>query len=699
MTPVHYQVSSGSPMPVGATFDGNGVNFAVFSAHAEKIELCLFSENGRQEIQRLALPERHGDIWHGYVSGLHPGALYGYRAHGPYAPEQGHRFNPNKLLIDPYAKRIQGAVKWSDTVMAYKTASTRLDLSFDHRDSAYAMPKSVVVDPTFDWHDDRPPRTSLSETVIYEAHVKGLVAERPDVPVGQSGTFLGLSSEPVLDHLTRLGVTTVELLPVQAFVDDRFLVDQGLRNYWGYQTIGFFAPEPRYLSHSDVSEFQMMVKRFHSAGIEVILDVVYNHTAEGNEMGPTLCFKGLDNRSYYRLNASNPRYYENFTGTGNTLNIDHPMVLRMVLDSLRYWVDIMHVDGFRFDLASVLGRTAQGFDRTSPFFHALLQDPVLSQVKLIAEPWDIGPGGYQLGAYPAPFLEWNDQYRDDVRRFWRGDAGMTPRLAERLVGSARQFDHSGRPPMSSLNFLAAHDGFTLQDVVSYSRKHNEANGEGNVDGHNENHTDNMGVEGPTDDPAILAARAQRKRNLLATLFLSQGTPMLLAGDEIGNSQGGNNNAYCQDNPIGWVNWRDADEDFLDFVRRLIAIRKAHPVLRQRRFLHSNRRPEDGATDLFWRLPDGTEPDGAQWHDPDWRCLCVEIRIASNTPSYEVSEDEVFAVFNDGGPTEVTLPQKPAGKKWVQIVDTARPALAENEIFHERVEVAGASVAVFALKPV
>jgi glycogen operon protein len=699
MNPAHYQVSRGASSPVGATFDGDGVNFSVFSAHAEKIELCLYSDNGRREVQRLVLPERDGDVWHGYVSGLRPGALYGYRVHGPYAPEAGHRFNPNKLLLDPYAKKLHGSVRWSDTLMGYKASSNRMDLSFDHRDSAHAMPKSVVVDPSFDWHDDRPPRTDPSESILYEAHIKGLQAERSDIDGDMRGTFLGLSSDPMLDHLTNLGITTVELLPVQAFVDDRFLVDQGLRNYWGYQSIGFFSPEPRYLSNGAISEFQMMVKRLHSAGIEVVLDVVYNHTAEGTEMGPTLCFRGLDNRSYYRLQADSPRYYENYAGTGNTLNLDHPMVLRMVLDSLRYWVEIMHVDGFRFDLATVLGRTPHGFDRTAPFFQAIIQDPVLSQVKLIAEPWDIGPGGYQLGAYPAPFLEWNDQYRDDVRRFWRGDEGTTPKLAERLVGSARQFDHSGRPPMSTVNYVAAHDGFTLQDVVSYSRKHNEANGEGNIDGHNENHTDNMGAEGPTDDAEIVAARAQRKRNLLATLMLSQGTPMLLSGDEIGNSQGGNNNAYCQDNPIGWVNWQDADTDLLAFVRKLIGLRKAHPVLRQRKFLHSNQRPKDGMTDLFWRLPDGGEPGDGHWHDPNWRCLCVEIRTASNTPDYDASEDEIFAVLNGGDRAEVKLPGSLPGRKWVHIVDTARPALTEIEIFHELVEVAGSSVSVFALKPV
>ncbi len=698
MTALQYKITRGDASPIGATFDGGGVNFAVFSANAEKIELCLFSTDGRSETQRLVLPEREGDVWHGYVDGLRPGALYGYRAYGPYAPEEGHRFNPNKLLLDPYAKKIHGAMGSSDAVLGYTATSNQRDLSFDQRDSAGCVPRSVVVDPTFSWGEDRPLNTELSRSIIYEAHVKGLTAEFPGLNDGLRGTFLGLASQPVLDHLCRLGISAIELLPVQAFVDDQFLVDRGLRNYWGYQTIGFFSPEPRYLSHGAVAEFQVMVKRFHSAGIEVILDVVYNHTAEGSELGPTLCFRGLDNRSYYRLQPDNPRYYENDSGTGNTLNLDHPMVLRMVLDSLRYWVNVMHVDGFRFDLATVLGRKPYGFDRASAFFQAILQDPVLSRVKLIAEPWDIGPGGYQLGAYPAPFLEWNDHFRDDVRRFWRNDPGSTPKLADRLVGSALQFDHSGRLPMSSVNFVAAHDGFTLQDVVSYSRKHNEANGEDNVDGHNENHTDNMGVEGPTEDPQILAARALRKRNLLATLFLSQGTPMLLAGDEIGNSQGGNNNAYCQDNPIGWVNWQDADTELLDFIRRLIDVRQAHGVLRQRRFLHSNQRPGDGMTDLFWRLPDGQEVTEAHWLDPDWHCLCMVIRLASDTPDYDESHDEVFAVFNGADRIEVTMPTRQSARKWVQIVDTARPALTEVETFNDCVEVAATSVSVFVLRP-
>jgi len=513
--------------------------------------------------------------------------------------------------------------------------------------------------------------------------------------VAGRGYFLGLCADPMLDHLVKMGITAIELLPPQAFVDDKFLVKQGLRNYWGYQSIGFFCPEPRYLSGGDISEFQQMVRRFHGARIEVLIDVVYNHTAEGNETGPTLSFRGLDNFSYYKLKPDNLRYFENYTGTGNTLNLEHPMVLRMVLDSLRYWVEVMHVDGFRFDLASVLGRQEHGFDRDSAFFKAVRQDPVLSGVKLIAEPWDIGPGGYQLGAYPPPFLEWNDQYRDGVRRFWRGEAGMTSELARLLVGSAQQFDHSGRAPSATVNFLTAHDGFTLEDAVSYNHKHNENNGEGNRDGHNENNTENLGVEGKTDDPNIRADRNLRKRNLLTTLLLSQGTPMLLAGDEIGNSQGGNNNAYCQDNEIGWVNWDGADTELLAFVGKLISLRKAHPVLRQRRFLHSNTRAIDGVSDLFWRLPDGATPSDEQWNDPTWRTLCVEIRAASDSPDYDTSEDGVFAIFNVGESAVVVLPPCPQGRRWVQLVDTAKPAQGPLSMLTESLTASAFSGAVFA----
>ncbi len=662
-----YGVTAGRPWPLGATLDGDGVNFAVFSAHAEALDLCLFSPDGRKETARLPFVERDGDIWHLRVAGLMPGALYGLRAHGPYQPDHGHRFNPNKLLLDPYARALDGRLRWSDALMGYKVGSPRADLSFDTRDSAFAMPKCVVAEPTAPWPDDLPPQHPLSETVIYEAHAKGLTMLHPDVPPGQRGTLLGLSSDPVLEHLTRLGVTAVELLPVQAFLDDRFLVSRGLRNYWGYQTIGFFAPEPRYLGRGGVREMQSMVRRFHSAGIEVILDVVYNHSGEGDALGPTLSFRGLDNRSYYRLTEGG-RHYVNDTGTGNTLHLTHPFVLRMVMDSLRHWVETFHIDGFRFDLATVLGREASGFDPQGGFFDAVRQDPVLARVKLIAEPWDIGPGGYQLGAYPHPFLEWNDRFRDGVRRFWRGDAGLTPEFAARLLGSADRFDHSGRSATSSVNFLTAHDGFTLDDLVSFTVKRNLANGEDNRDGHGENHSDNLGVEGPTDDAAILAARALRKRNLLATLMLAQGTPMLLAGDEIGNGQGGNNNAYAQDNETGWVTWEGADMALAAFVARLTALRRAHPVLRQRRFLHARNRAVDGLPDVAWRRPDGASPRPEDWHDPAFRCLCVELRRAAEDASADV--DVIFAVFNAGPAREVVLPT--TAPRWRLMLDTTRP---------------------------
>ena len=667
-----HAVSAGRPWPLGATYDGDGVNFAVFSAHAEKVELCLFSPDGRKELARIALPERDGDIWHVHVGGLVPGALYGYRVHGPYAPEQGHRFNPHKLLIDPYARGLEGRLKWSDALMGYKPGSPRADLSYDTRDSAFAVPKSVVVDATFQWGDDRLPRTPLSDTVIAEAHVRGLTMRNPGVEKGLRGTFLGLASDAVIDHFLKLGVTAVELLPVQAIADERFLLAKGLRNYWGYQTIGFFTPEPRYLAKGQLWEFQSMVRRFHSAGLEVILDVVYNHTGEGDEFGPTLSFRGFDNASYYRL-TNGGRHYINDTGTGNTLNLTHPMVLRMVMDSLRFWVEVCHVDGFRFDLATVLGREAHGFDPSGGFFDAIRQDPVLNRVKLIAEPWDIGPGGYQLGAYPHPFLEWNDRFRDGVRRFWRGDPGMTADLAKRLLGSAERFDHHGRAATSSVNFITAHDGFTLEDVVSYTVKRNFANGEENRDGHHENHSDNMGVEGPSDDPGIRAARDLRKRNMLATLMLSQGVPMLLAGDELGHSQGGNNNAYAQDNETTWIDWASGDRGLMDFVARLTAIRRDHPVLRQRRFLHAKPRPQDGLPDVIWRRPDGQVPRPEDWHDPAFRCLGVELRACAE--GGDPDPTALYAVFNAGAETVLRLPD--TAPAWVLILDTTRPDLTSE----------------------
>lgn len=688
-------MTAGRAAPLGATFDGDGVNFAVFSEHAQRMELCLFSEDGTQETARLALPERDGDVWHGYVCGLRPGQFYGYRAHGPYEPDAGHRFNPNKLLIDPYARRLTGHPVWDDALMGYETDSKQLDLSFDTRDSAPFMPRCVVEDPAaFSWGDDAPPATPIAETVIYEAHVKGLTRLHPRA--GNPGTFLGVASDAMLEHYARLGITAIELLPVHAFLNDRFLVRQGLTNYWGYQSISFFAPEPRYLHDGSIHEFQQMVARLHAAGLEVILDVVYNHTGEGSELGPTLSFRGLDNLSYYRLTGDR-RHYVNDTGTGNTLNLDHPMVLRMVMDSLRYWVEVMHVDGFRFDLCATLGRTDLGFDPGASFFDAIRQDPVLTRVKLIAEPWDIGPGGYQLGAFPPPFMEWNDRYRDTVRRFWRGDSDMAPALADRLTGSARQFDHSGRPATSSVNLITAHDGFTLEDVVSYSVKHNEANGEGGRDGHNENYSANMGVEGATDDPAIRASRARRKRNMMATLLLSQGTPMILAGDELGNSQGGNNNAYCQDNAIGWLDWADVDEDLLTFVQRMIAFRRKHPILRQKLFLHSRERVIDGVEDLFWRRADGTPMTDGDWANQELKLVAVEMRTASGTPRYAALEYAIFAVFNAGGDVGITMPDAPDGHAWTAAIETGKPDYETQRVKTKSVTIAGNSVSVFVLE--
>jgi len=681
---------------LGANFDGEGVNFAVFSQNATRMTVCLFDEN-EDETHRIDLPERDGDVWHGYVTGLKPGQQYGFRAHGPYLPDQGHRFNPNKLLIDPYAKRLTAYPRWSDKLMGYNVDDPIGDLSFDTRDSAPDMVKCVVVDPSFGWSTEPGPRHEMADTIIYEAHVKGQTRLHPDVAV--PGTYLGLASDPMLDHLTRLGITTVELLPVQAFLNDRFLRQRNLTNYWGYQTLGYFAPDSRYLTTDGIAEFQIMVARLHAAGIEVVLDVVYNHTCEGNELGPTLAFRGLDNASYYRLDADNPRHYVNDTGTGNTLNVDHPMVLRMVMDSLRYWVEVMHVDGFRFDLCSTLGRTEQGFDRGAAFFDALRQDPVLSEVKLIAEPWDIGPGGYQLGAFPPPFSEWNDKFRDGVRRFWRKEPGRVPDLADRLTGSATQFDHSGRPATASVNFLTAHDGFTLEDVVSYARKHNEKNNEDNRDGHSENFSDNMDVEGPTTNPDIRAARVRRKCNMLATLFLSQGTPMLLAGDEIGNSQNGNNNAYCQDNETSWIDWREADAELLEFTRAMIAFRKAHPILRQKLFLHSNERAIDGLADLFWHRPGGGGMTRKDWEAPELRTLVAELRTAQGTPHYAEREDAILAVFNAGPDTKVCLPALPDGQIWVRHIDTSQATRRPTPVEGAVIEVAQDCVMALVQEPV
>ncbi|QFT63181.1 glycogen debranching protein GlgX [Roseivivax sp. THAF30] len=683
----------GRAAPLGATFDGDGTNFAVFSQNATALYVCLFSEDGRTETARIRLAERDGDVWHGYLPGIRPGQLYGLRADGSYAPEEGHRFNVHKLLVDPYAKRLTGHPEWDDAVYGFEVGHADEDLSIDTRDSAPFMPKCVVTDPSFAWGEDASPEIPFEETIIYEAHLKGLTQTLEGAEL--KGGFLALASDAMIGHLTDLGVTAVELLPVHAFINDRFLVDKGLTNYWGYQSIGFFAPDPRYLGETGIAEAQHAVARLHAAGIEVFLDVVYNHSGEGDHTGPTLAFRGLDNAAYYRL-AEDRRYYINDTGTGNTLNIEHPMVMRMVMDSLRYWVETFHVDGFRFDLCATLGRTETGFDPHAAFFDAVRQDPVLSTVKLIAEPWDIGPGGYQLGAFPPPFAEWNDRYRDGVRRFWRGDAGMAADIAGRILGSADEFDHSGRPATASVNLLTAHDGYTLADVTSYVKRHNHANGENNRDGHGENYSDNFGTEGPSDDPEINAARALRRRNMLATLFLSQGTPMLLAGDEFGNSQDGNNNAYAQDNEIGWLNWATADADLHAFAKKLIAFRKAHPILRQKRFLHSRERLTDGLPDLFWWREDGEEMSPEDWEAPERKTLSAELRMASGTPPYAQREEALYLCLHAGEETEITLPGPPEGWRWVRHIDTRAP-LAEPAPQEGACRLSGPGVLVFVLE--
>ena len=635
-------VEPGTAERLGAEWDGAGTNFALFSAHASKVELCLLGVDGRREIARIPLPGRTGEIWHGTLPGVGPGQLYGYRVHGPDASEDGHRFDADALLLDPYAKALQ-------------------------RPAGSEFPVSAVADPSFDWGDDRPPRTPWSDTVIYEAHVRSMTMLHPEVPDSLKGTVLGLSSPPIIDHLKRLGVTAIELLPVHAYADEPHLANKGLTNHWGYNSIGFFAPEPRYLGAGGLADFQTMVRRFHAAGIEVLLDVVYNHTAEGDAFGPTLSFRGIDNASYYRLIPEDKRRYVNDTGCGNTLNMSHPQVVRMVIDSLRYWVEVMHVDGFRFDLATTLARTDDGFTPDHGFFTALADDPVLSRVKLIAEPWDVGPGGYRLGQFPPLFAEWNDKYRDLARRYWRGDGGTLPELAPRLLGSADLFDHSGRRPRASVNFIAAHDGFTLEDVVSYDRRHNEANGEGGADGHAENLSHNYGVEGPTDDPAIRVLRARQKRNLLATLLLSQGTPMLLAGDEVGNSQGGNNNAYCQDNEISWIDWAGADADdaaFGDFARAMTAFRKQHSVLRQGEFLHGDIVSEGGLKNVTWFTPDGLEKAEHHWRDPLARCIGIKLGASDS------ADRTLLIIMNShDGTVDFTLPAMPERGDWTRLLDT------------------------------
>lgn len=702
------RVWPGKAYPLGAVWDGKGVNFALFSAHAEKVELCLFDSSGQREIERLTLPENTDQVWHGYVPGLWPGALYGYRVSGPYEPQIGHRFNHHKLLLDPYAKQFYGTLHLRDEHCGYQVGHSNADLSFDSRDNAREMLKCVIVDTSFNWEGDHPPAIPWGETLIYETHVRGYTIRHEGLPHHLRGTFAGMAHPEIIKYLQSLGITSVELMPVHAFVDDRFLTDRGLRNYWGYNTLCFFAPEPRYLSSGDLAEFKTMVKRLHDAGIEVLLDVVYNHTAEGNELGPTLSFRGIDNASYYRLHPGSRRHYINDTGCGNTLNITHPRVLQMVMDSLRYWVNEMHVDGFRFDLAVTLGREEYGYDRQGGFFDAIRQDPALSRVKVIAEPWDIGPGGYQLGSFPAGTAEWNDRFRDTTRRFWRGDDGMLGRLAPNLLASSDLFEHDFRRPWATINYVASHDGFTLNDLVSYNDRHNEANGEHNRDGHPTNFSNNHGYEGATKDIAIQKLRLQQRRNLLATLLLSQGTPMLLAGDEFGRTQRGNNNAYCQDNEINWLSWSDIsdqEQEFLAFVRRLISLRREHPVLHRSQFLHGHLRSKTTQLrDIDWISPGGGTLTDYHWQEP--KAHCFGILLAGDAGEYFTADgylqlDDTLLIIFNAAPASVPFrsPAPPGASSWRCLLNTSQPQLAASELFikpGDNFQIDAWTVIVFAL---
>ncbi len=676
------RVWPGNPYPLGATWDGAGVNFALFAESATKVELCLFdSPESTQESHRITLKEYTDKVWHAYLPDVLPGQLYGYRVHGPYEPTQGHRFNPSKVVLDPYAKLIGRNLKWDDSLFGYKVGDEQADLSFDDRDSAAFAPLGAVLDPAFTWGDDRSPRTPWHKTVIYELHVKGFTQLNPHVPEHLRGSYAGLASESAIKHLTDLGVTAVELLPVHHFLDDRHLIEKGLHNYWGYNTLAYFAPASHYsfdgIQQDAAQQFKMMVRAMHAAGLEVILDVVYNHTAEWNQMGPTLSMRGVDNAAYYRL-APDPRYYMDFTGTGNTLNMTQPFVLQLVMDSLRYWVSEMHIDGFRFDLASTLARELFEVNRLGAFFDIIHQDPVLSQVKLIAEPWDVGPGGYQVGNFPVLWTEWNGKYRDCVRRFWKGDGSTASELATRLAGSSDLYQDDGRKPYASINFITCHDGFTLHDLVSYNEKHNEANGENNNDGANDNNSWNCGAEGATDDPAIVELRERQRRNLMATLMLSVGVPMMLGGDELGHSQDGNNNAYCQDNELTWIDW-DLDESqqqFLEFVRKLIFIRRSQPVLHRRKFFLGRAIRGSTIKDISFLNPSGQEMSDEDWNAGFVKCLGV--RLAGDLVNDEnergepiVGETLMFLLNGHWEPIPFTLPPiREPGHVWDRIFDTA-----------------------------
>lgn len=651
-----YQILPGDYHLLGANYDGEGVNFALFSAHAERVELCLYDPSGKHEIGRMDLPENTHEVWHGYVPGLQPGTLYGFRVHGPFDPENGHRFNPNKLVIDPYARELVGDVEWNEAHFAYDMLHEDKDLTFDKRDSAPFMPKCRVVNPNeFDWQDNNRPNIPWSQAIIYETHVKGFTQLNSALPQALRGNFEGMGHKATVDYIKNLGITSVELLPIHWFPDDQHLLDRGLKNFWGYNTLGFFAPASRYFGPKGIQGFRDMVRAFHDAGIEVILDVVYNHTAEGNELGPTLSFKGIDNFSYYRTMPDQHRYYINDTGTGNTVNTSHPRVLQMVMDSLRYWAESMHIDGFRFDLGTILGREPEGFDQRGGFFDAITQDPVLSKLKLIGEPWDIGPGGYQVGGFPPGWAEWNDKYRDTVREYWKGD-NVAQDFASRLLGSGDLYDIRGRRPWASVNFITAHDGFTLNDLVSYNEKHNEENGEDNNDGHNDNRSYNYGAEGPTDDEGINAVRERQKRNFLATLLFSHGTPMLLAGDEFGRSQMGNNNGYCQDSEISWVHWDDlppSSEALREFTRQLIKLRSEQPLLRRESW-------RDGLL-IEWFNAEGGIQQPEHWHEGS--ALVVYISRPDLKPEEGIWHDVLMLLNPFEESMQFRIPQ-PGESGWV-----------------------------------
>jgi isoamylase len=698
------RILEGLPYPKGATWDGLGVNFALFSAHATKVELCLFDDKGETEVERIELPEFTDEVWHGYLPDARPGTVYGYRVYGPYEPDAGHRFNHNKLLLDPYAKAQVGSLKWGSEVYGYTIGAEEADLKFDERDSAPLMPKSKVIDPAFTWARDRAPRIPWGRTIIYETHVKGFTMLHPAVPREFRGTFAGLGRQEIIDYIKSLGITAVELMPIHSFINDSYLLDKKLTNYWGYNTIGFFAPDPRYSATGEIAEFKQMIAHLHDAGLEVILDVVYNHTAEGSELGPTLSFKGIDNTSYYRLLPDKPRYYINDTGTGNTLNLSHPHVLQLVTDSLRYWVAEMHVDGFRFDLATILGREPYGFDEGGGFLDSCRQDPVLSQVKLIAEPWDLGPGGYQVGGFPPGWAEWNDRYRDTVRSYWKGDEHKVAELATRLAASGDLFNRRGRKPWASVNFITAHDGFTLHDLVSYNDKHNEANGEENRDGNSNNHSWNCGIEGPTTDPGIIRLRQRQMRNLLATLLLSQGTPMILSGDEFARTQSGNNNAYCQDNQISWLDWegiQDEGHELTDFVRKLTMLRHTFPVLRRERFFTGEWDDSLQVKDVTWFNSFGKEMQQEDWGDGNQRCFAMLMDgRAQPTGIRRLGTDATLLVVMNAHHDVVTftLPEVTGGDRWRCLIDTDAYERDELPVFRPKntYDVAARSLVLFAL---